>query len=56
MNVKKGRIEKCMISGSSFSESEALELSKKLVGKRHFYEDVIDVLHTDYEEFIYAFF
>ena len=56
LNVKKGRIEKCMISGSSFSESEAVELSKKLVGKRHFYEDVIDVLHTDYEEFIYAFF
>jgi len=56
LNIKKGRIEECRISGSYFSEVEAEEFSKKLKGKRHFFEDIKETFESDLEEFIFAFF
>jgi len=56
LNIKKGRIQECKISGSYFSEIEAKEFSKKLTGKRHFFEDIKETFESDNEEFIFAFF
>lgn len=56
MNIKKGQIEKCTISGLYFSDKSADSLAVQLQGKRHFYEDIRDVLKTMDEELIYAFF
>lgn len=54
--VKKGRIETCEISGDYFSPNESKKISIELVGKRHFYDDVQNLLKTDSEKLIYAFF
>lgn len=56
LNVKKGRIEECAISGEYFSAEESKLMSSEFIGKRHFYENVEEVLKNDSEELIYAFF
>lgn len=56
MNVKKGLVEDCTISGVYFSDKSADYLAIQLKGKRHFFEDIRDVLKTMDEELIYAFF
>lgn len=60
LNTKKGLIESCIISGNYFSIETAQELSSQLQNKRHFFEDVKEIL-TEFEveisdELIYTFF
>lgn len=54
--VKKGRIESCEISGDYFSQEKNSQLSFDFVGKRHFFDDVKELLNTDSETLIYSFF
>ena len=54
--VKKGIIEDANLEGNYFAEPFSTELSALLIGKRHFYEDVQNVLGTRDEQLIYAFF
>jgi len=54
--VKKGIIQECEISDDYYSYDKAEIFSKKLIGKRHFFEDIKDVLKPDCTELIYAFF
>jgi lipoate-protein ligase A len=56
LEIKKGIIESSHISGTYFSDQESNLICKKLVGKRHFFGDVVNVLNTDSEELVYAFF
>jgi lipoate-protein ligase A len=56
LNVKKGRIEECKISGDYFSENEAQKFSSGFIKKKHFYEDVQDILGNSIQELVYAFF
>lgn len=56
LNVKKGRIEACEISGIYFPKDEAKRISSGMIGKKHFFEDVKDLVGNDSEELIYAFF
>ena len=56
LEVKKGRIENANLEGNYFVEPYTTELSALLHGKQHFYEDIRDILKTDNEELIYAFF
>ena len=54
--VKKGHIENANLHGNYFVEPYTTELSALLVGKQHFYDAIRDVLKTENEELIYAFF
>lgn len=56
LEVKKGRIENANLYGNYFVEPYATELSALLLGKPHFYADIRNLLGTDNEELIYAFF
>ncbi|MCK3685551.1 lipoate--protein ligase [Maribellus sp. YY47] len=56
LEVKKGIIEVAELGGTFFPAEEAARLSEKLVGVRHFYEDIASVLSTQDEQLIYAFF
>jgi lipoate-protein ligase A len=55
MDVQKGLIVECNISGNYFSEKVAENLSSLLQNKRHFPEDVKQVLGSS-DEHIYSFF
>lgn len=54
--VKKGRVEECSITGSYFYEKECARIASELIGKRHFYEDVKEVLGDVQENLIFGFF
>ena len=54
--VKKGRIESPEISGNYFTGEQAERISRNLTGERHFYDDIKNVLQSDSEELIDAFF
>jgi lipoate-protein ligase A len=56
LEVKKGHIESANLQGNYFDAAYLAELTAALVGKQHFYETIRDVLKTDNEELIYAFF
>lgn len=60
LNVKKGIIEECEISGNYFSFDEAKRISAAFLGKRHFFEDIQNTLKEIKDEvsdeFVYAFF
>jgi len=56
LNVKKGIIEICEISGTYFNAETTQQISAQLIGKQHFYEDVKDVVGINSEELIYTFF
>ena len=56
LNVKKGRIEECEISGTYFPLETSKKIATELCGKRHFYKDIIDVIGINKEELIYTFF
>ncbi len=56
LNIKKGKIENCSIWGEYFSDELADYLVTQLQNKRHSFNDIRDVLKTEDEELIYAFF
>ena len=56
LDVKRGMIENCELSGSYFSLDETKRISKDLIGRRHFYEDIRQALRTDSTEVISSFF
>jgi lipoate-protein ligase A len=56
MNVQKGIIMECLISGDYYSAGKAELLSFQLQNKRHFFEDVKAVLNSNSEKLIYSFF
>jgi lipoate-protein ligase A len=56
LQVKKGIVESCNISGNYFSASESENITLQLSGKRHIYEDVKNTLQTNSEDLVYAFF
>lgn len=56
LQVKKGIIEKCTVSGDYFLVDEENFISSKLIGRRHFYEDIKTVLKNNSDEVIAAFF
>lgn len=56
LEVKKGMIENAILGGDLFSQTEAIKVDEKLLGKRHFYDEVKRVLATDNEALVYAFF
>jgi lipoate-protein ligase A len=56
IHIKKGRISECAISGEYFSAEESKRISCEFIGKRHFYDDVKDIVCTDSAELIYVFF
>lgn len=56
LEVKKGRIENANLRGNYIGKPYATELAALLRGKPHFYEDIRNLLNTDNEELIYAFF
>jgi len=60
LNVKKGNIEDCTISGDYFSKDIAEYLCLQLQHKRHFFEDIKEAIHKIQpgvsNEFIYSFF
>lgn len=56
LNVKKGLVEECEITGDYFLTKEAKRISSEFVGRRHFFEDVQKLLKSDSMELIYAFF
>ncbi|MFV0266045.1 MAG: lipoate--protein ligase [Draconibacterium sp.] len=56
LEVKKGIIDCAELGGTFFPTEEAARLSEKLVGVRHFYEDIESVLSTQNAQLIYAFF
>jgi lipoate-protein ligase A len=56
LSVKKGRIEECKLSGDYFLFDEAKQISAKLQGKKHFYEDVNDVLEGSSSKVVSCFF
>ncbi|WP_346855621.1 lipoate--protein ligase [uncultured Draconibacterium sp.] len=47
LDVKKGHVEECTLSGNFLSENSAKTISAELVGKRHFYEDFSKVLQRN---------
>ncbi len=56
LNVKKGIIEKCILSGTYFTEEERILISQNLSGKKHTFEDLQNILQTDSRELLYSFF
>lgn len=56
LSVKKGIIEECEINGDYFSVNKASMISKKLVGEKHFFEDIKLVLENVPDEIVSAFF
>jgi lipoate-protein ligase A len=56
LQVKKGIIECCQLSGDFYTHEEAASISDVLVGKRHFFESVKAVLETGSDALVYAFF
>lgn len=60
IDVKKGIIEKCTISGNYLSEETAQKLNFQLQNKRHFFEDIWEVLNEQKlnlkKDFIYSLF
>jgi lipoate-protein ligase A len=56
MSVKKGRVEECVISGDYFPAIEVIKISKGMIGQRHFFEDVKELLGAESQELTYAFF
>jgi lipoate-protein ligase A len=44
LNARKGIIADCTISGHYFSKSEAEKISNQLLDKRHFFEDIHEIL------------
>lgn len=56
LSVKKGIIEECDINGDYYSVDEASGVTKKLIGKKHFFEDIKGVLGNVADELVYAFF
>ncbi len=56
LEVKKGVIENAKVDGDYFSVGKASKLSRRLVGEKHFFEDLQLVLQTSDERLIYAFF
>jgi len=56
LNVVKGVITNCEISGDYFSIETAIVLQTALQNKRHFFEDLKEVLQTDDERLVYTFF
>ncbi len=60
LSVKKGIIQECKVSGGYFSLKEMEILNSKLIGERHFYEDIYDFLRNSNlevsEELINTFF
>jgi hypothetical protein len=49
-------VQECVISGDYFSKDEAANFSAKLLGKRHFFEDVEEIVGSNSQELTYAFF
>jgi lipoate-protein ligase A len=56
LSVKKGRIEECKLLGDYFLLDEAKQISAKLQGKKHFFEDVNDVLGGSSSKVVSCFF
>jgi lipoate-protein ligase A len=60
LEVKKGRIENCSISGAYFSDEIATSLVDQLQNKRHSFEEIIDILKNNLDDIsddlVYAFF
>lgn len=56
LKTEKGLIRESKISGDYFSEEKAKVIDLKLQGKRHFFDDIGEVLKDLPEEVIYAFF
>lgn len=56
MDVQKGIIEECKISGNFYSDQTATELGVLLKNRRHWFDDVKMVLKSDSEKLIYSFF
>lgn len=60
LNVKKGIIEDAVISGNYFSEEISTKLSTQLQNKKHFFEDIQEILKTVElrvsEELVFCFF
>lgn len=56
LNVKKGIIEECSISGDYFSPNLAKRMALDFIGERHFFENIQKILGLDSEKLIYAFF
>jgi len=56
LSVKKGRVEACEVSGDVFSKQKASLISTEMIGKRHSFGDVKELLKTDSEILIYSFF
>lgn len=55
LQVKKGKIEGCKISGDFFSGVEATEMAAKLCGERHSFETLKEITGCK-NEILYAFF
>lgn len=56
LEVKKGRIESCVLGGDYYSKEKAESISQKLIGERHFYEDLMALEDALKEESIPYFF
>ena len=56
LQVQKGIIESCSISGNYFSIEKSKTLDEKLLGKTHTFESIKMILETDSEELVYSFF
>lgn len=56
LEVKKGCIVSCEISGDYFSAESIARMNIDLVGKRHFFKDIHRVLKSEPDEVVYAFF
>ena len=56
MDVQKGIIEECKISGNFYSDQTATELGVLIKNRRHWFDDVKMVLKSDSEKLIYSFF
>ncbi len=56
LKAEKGIIQESKISGNYFSADDAFSISLRLKDKRHFFEDIQEVLPDLPEEVIYAFF
>lgn len=53
LNVKKGIIEVCKISGDYFSKEIGKSLSAKLLNKKHFFEDINAIVRDEKLAFIF---
>jgi lipoate-protein ligase A len=56
INVHKGIIEDCKISGNFYSEENSTDISLRLKKQLHYFEEVKKVLKTDSDRVIYSFF